>query len=279
MKRKNIENPLRIHGTKIFACAILFILFASTANAIPKLINLEGKLTDDLGNALNENVGFTFQIYNVSTGGTALWTEIHTDVPVSNGLFDVLLGSQTLLDLPFDQDYWLAIMVNGELMTQRAQIASVGYAYRADVADDLSCTDCIGGTEILEPSLSGTAGGLTAGSAHDLYCADCIGSEEIQDIYAWKGSRPRYSRSLNTYYTESSDGLVIAYGCVGSDSCGYLCLFTGETTLGQWDPCCKAGCNQQACGTVVGYVQQGETWRVNADVGFGTAHWIPLFTY
>ena len=141
MKAKNFKNPARIHGTKIFVFVILLIIFAGTANAIPKLINLEGKLSNATGSPLNENVDFTFQIYNVSAGGTAIWTETHTGVPVSGGLFNVLLGSQALLNLSFDGNYWLAIKVNDGWMNQRAQIASAGYALNADRLDGLSSED------------------------------------------------------------------------------------------------------------------------------------------
>ncbi|MBN2567751.1 hypothetical protein JXB02_06740, partial [Candidatus Woesearchaeota archaeon] len=41
---------------------------------------------------------------------------------------------------------------------------------------DVSCTGCIGGTEVDESSLSGTASSLTAG---DLSCTDCVGDTEV----------------------------------------------------------------------------------------------------
>jgi len=47
-----------------------------------------------------------------------------------------------------------------------------------DNSEDLTCSNCIGGTEIDESSLSGTASSLTAG---DVSCTNCIGGTEIDE--------------------------------------------------------------------------------------------------
>lgn len=50
----------------------------------------------------------------------------------------------------------------------------------ATLADALLCADCIGGTEIVETGLTGTASGLNVG---DLSCSNCVGTTEIEDLY------------------------------------------------------------------------------------------------
>jgi len=125
----------------VFSLLFSLFLFMSIASAIPKLINLHGKLTDKDGNALSGTYTITFKIYNVSTGGTALWTETQS-VTADDGIFSVLLGSVTSLDLPFDEDYWLGITVGTDNeMTPRVRIASAGYAYAAEY-----CISSCGGT-------------------------------------------------------------------------------------------------------------------------------------
>jgi len=54
----------------------------------------------------------TFNIYDVSTGGSTLWTETHAAVDLEDGRFSVILGSTTSLSsLGFDTQYWLGITV------------------------------------------------------------------------------------------------------------------------------------------------------------------------
>ena len=78
-------------------------------------------------------------LHSESTEGEpidALWTEPHENVTITNGIFNVLLGGITALDLSFDEDYWLSVEVNtdGE-MSPRTRLASVGYAHKAETAD------------------------------------------------------------------------------------------------------------------------------------------------
>ena len=101
---------------------------------IPHLINYQGMLTDDLGDPLSGPHNLTFRIYDDTTGGDLEWSETQNGVQVEQGLFNVILGQVTLLDLPFDEQYWLEVQVDSDTMP-RLRFTSVGYAYRARVAD------------------------------------------------------------------------------------------------------------------------------------------------
>ena len=115
--------------------AILFLISIHTFGTdIPKLINYQGMLTDNSGTPLSGSYNLNFKIWTDTTGGSSLWTEIQNGVQVQNGLFNVILGKVTLLNLAFDQQYWLEVGVGGETMP-RIRFTSVGYAYRALVAD------------------------------------------------------------------------------------------------------------------------------------------------
>ena len=121
------------------------ILIGSSAIAeIPKLISYQGFVTDNLGNPASGSHNLTFRIYDNSKGGTLLWTEAQTGVQVESGLFNVLLGQVTALNLPFDKPYWLELQVGAETMS-RLSISSVGYAYRALVADSARVAGSGGG--------------------------------------------------------------------------------------------------------------------------------------
>jgi hypothetical protein len=96
---------------------VFALCWTSIQADIPKLINYQGMLTDDGGNPLNETVSITFKIYNDSLSvspGDKKWEETQTGVEVVNGLFNVVLGKVSSLNLDFSEDYWLDITVGAE---------------------------------------------------------------------------------------------------------------------------------------------------------------------
>ena len=115
------------------------VLFASAAMAqVPQLIRYQGTLVDTNNVPLEGSFNLTFRVYDAASGGTTLWTETQTAVPVSRGVFNVLLGQATALTLPFDKNYWLTTQVGSDAeMSPRQRLTSVPYAYRAKVAERL----------------------------------------------------------------------------------------------------------------------------------------------
>jgi len=129
-------------------CLIVLVFVASFALAeIPKLINYQGMLTESDGTTpvTDGQYNLGFKIYGSDSGDDSLWWEYHSNVQVTNGLFNVILGSQAVLNLPFDADYWLETIVETEIMPTRLQFTSVGYAYRALVADSAAVAGSGGG--------------------------------------------------------------------------------------------------------------------------------------
>jgi len=120
----------------ISLCLTLLLCSAVIATAdIPHNIAYQGRLTDTSGVPREGSFAITFRIYDAEAAGTMLWEETHPNVTVSGGIFDILLGSITPLDLSFDAQYYLAIQVGGDPeMIPRQIIASSGYAYRAETA-------------------------------------------------------------------------------------------------------------------------------------------------
>lgn len=102
-------------------------------------ISYQGQLTDPSGQPVsNGNYNFTFRLYNLASGGTALWTESWTGanaVTVTDGLFHVLLGNLTPIPssvFASNATLWLGIQVgsDGE-MVPRIQLSSVPFALQA----------------------------------------------------------------------------------------------------------------------------------------------------
>ena len=100
---------------------VLFFSGSSVKAAIPHLINYQGMLTGSDGTTPVEDGTYNlgFKIYGSESGTDSLWQEYHSNVQVTHGLFNVILGSVSSLDLPFDTDYWLEIKVDGEVMPER----------------------------------------------------------------------------------------------------------------------------------------------------------------
>lgn len=118
-----------------FAPLILIFMVSILLSQVPRTINYQGKLTDPDGVAIDAPVDIDFTIYDVPSGGTALWTESHSAVTINQGLFDVILGSTISLELPFDDQYWLELEVDGEILSPRQPLTVVPYAFRALNAD------------------------------------------------------------------------------------------------------------------------------------------------
>ena len=116
----------------------VFLLMTSFAEAVPNLISYQGVLNDASGNPVNNtSLEMTFSIYDVSEGGTALWSEVQS-VEVLKGVFNVKLGEvETLPSTLFRKEsLWLGIKVGTDSeMAPRQKITSGSYAFRADRAD------------------------------------------------------------------------------------------------------------------------------------------------
>jgi hypothetical protein len=121
---------------------VLVILFAITLQAqIPRTLSYQGVLTDAAGQPRpNPSYQFTFRLYEVASGGTALWEEQKT-LPVNNGLFATALGDQVPFGpaVKFDRQYWLGIQVGNEPeLAPRIALSSVGYSMSSLHADTAS---------------------------------------------------------------------------------------------------------------------------------------------
>jgi len=124
----------------IFISVLIILVFLSSLSlaGIPKMINYQGMLTQSDGKTpvTNGNYTILFSIYNISSGGSSLWSHTY-NVAVTNGLFNAILGdSGAPINLPFDTTYWLGLKVGADAeLSPRIRLTSVGYAYRAQKAD------------------------------------------------------------------------------------------------------------------------------------------------
>jgi hypothetical protein len=119
----------------------------ASTSAIAGVVSYQGYLTDTAGEPVSGSVGITFGLYTVPSGGTAVWTEAHTGVnavPVSNGLFNVMLGG--LVPIPAgvwsNAELFLGVQAGGDLeMAPREPVGMVPYALLAQRATGLAAPD------------------------------------------------------------------------------------------------------------------------------------------
>ncbi|MBK9248848.1 MAG: hypothetical protein IPM69_12235 [Ignavibacteria bacterium] len=99
---------------------------------MPRSLSYQGILTDSQQEPIsNGTYTLTFSLYSTANSGIALWTETN-QVQTQIGVFDVILGQFTPLTLPFDQQYWLGITLQGKPeMTPRIALVAAPYSMNA----------------------------------------------------------------------------------------------------------------------------------------------------
>jgi len=126
---------IRFNGL-IFVLLFGFLMpVASHAFApfVPDTMNYQGHLTDSAGNTVNGVVDITFTLYESPSGVPNIWSETHTGVNITDGLFSVELGSTNPLSaLPFELPYYLGITIGTDPeMTPRQPLSTAPYAFQA----------------------------------------------------------------------------------------------------------------------------------------------------
>lgn len=113
---------------------MVFLVPTISSADVPHMINYQGKLTSASGGCVNDTLRMTFTIYDDSLGTTDEWTETHLEVVVTDGIFNVLLGSvDSIPAAVFDGSVkYLGVQVGSDPeMTPLKPMVSVPYAYRA----------------------------------------------------------------------------------------------------------------------------------------------------
>jgi len=223
---KNIIISLLVIG-------IWSLVITAPAVAVPQKINFQGVLKDLLGEPVTGTKTIAFSIYDVATGGTALWTETQL-ISVEAGLYSVRLGDVSSLPLSvFSGDTrYLGISIDSSELSPRTVIISVPFAYRAAVADAYEsggvASDVVrfGVDESTTQTTSGAYAirlRTTAEEAKTIY-ATSEGSAS-RSIYAYALG----SNSIGIYGAASGSG--DSYGIYGRASGSAKISILGETNV------------------------------------------------
>ena len=124
-------------------CLVWTLAPVPAAAQVSPVLHFRGQLTDLEGALLNRSLPMSFRIYPVAEGGNPVWEEFHGDVEISAGVFDVALGSVSPVNstaFAAAQAY-LEISVDSERLTPRVVLGSVGHAFVAAEAHDVTGQD------------------------------------------------------------------------------------------------------------------------------------------
>ncbi len=97
---------------------IIITITLSLSTLFSQSISTQGVLRDANGYALaTAQYNLTFRIYDSLTGGELKWTGVYANHPVTNGVFNAILGdydSNPIAMLDGDGSYWLSIQIESD---------------------------------------------------------------------------------------------------------------------------------------------------------------------
>lgn len=127
-----MRQLLGISGLTVSLIVLIGSLPMPALSIVPGKINYQGKLTDPLGDLIEGHNDISFSLFTQSVGGGSVWSELHSSVEVTQGLFNVVLGSTTALTDIFQayDSLWLEITVEAERLVPRQELGSFPYALR-----------------------------------------------------------------------------------------------------------------------------------------------------
>jgi hypothetical protein len=105
-----------------------------TTAAVPQKLSYQGVLTTASGGAVpNGNYNLTLSLYDTLSGGSARWTEGQL-TSVTNGIFNVVLGSVVPMHIAFDKPLFLGVSVSGgQELSPRTLLSASPYSLNAPV--------------------------------------------------------------------------------------------------------------------------------------------------
>jgi hypothetical protein len=161
----------------------LFAPFSQVATAAPSTyLNFQARLRTSSGSIVADgNYNIEFKLYDVSSGGTALWTETRTTgdrVRVVNGYMTANLGSVTAFPgtIQWGEQHWITMNIGGTAvgpvwdgeMNPRLQLTAVPFAFKADSANNVASanTNAASTNSSAVTIQSGNASGATSNSGN-----------------------------------------------------------------------------------------------------------------
>lgn len=163
----------RFLASFVFACVLVATGYAGLVRVIHaaapvRVLMYQGRLLNSNNVPVSDaTASMSFALYDSSSGGTCLWSNIHAGcavtaartVTLTDGLFSEPLGDTTIAS-PYaaipstifagSASVYLEVVVNGETLTPRKQVYSAPFAIDSDMLDGYS-TSLVGATSSYVP--------------------------------------------------------------------------------------------------------------------------------
>lgn len=203
----------------------------------PTKMSLQGRVTDANGNLVDDG-NLTTIVSDQNSCVSGVFYQITDTNAIQDGFFNILLGDTNVLSLNYNQDYYLCLKVNGELLSGPAKfVGGQGQIGSEDVASSFSFTDL------------NTTGKLIVKG--DLNAADGNFIAPIQDSAPKWGNKPGMIFYNNTdqeiYYRDTNEQLWL-----GMSKLTFNCGWNGSTLTETW--CNSSGFTQSSGATGKGWL-------------------------
>jgi hypothetical protein len=118
---------------RVLALFVVLSALRIAVAAAPNTLGYQGHLADSGGNPITGDLSITFRLYDVVSGGSALWSEVQPAVQVDGGNMAVELGKATPLPPGiWGKQLYLGIQISGDTeMLPRPPLTASPYALRA----------------------------------------------------------------------------------------------------------------------------------------------------
>ena len=138
---------------------VCLLLVAGTARAVaPEDVTYQGLLLDSLGDPVAGPVEIEIGVWSLPTGGFRLYWETHSDVALVDGVFNLLLGTGSVLAGTFDanlfavQNRYLELVVDKEVLEPRQPFSSVAYALQSEESEAAAHAETAGDADTVDGS-------------------------------------------------------------------------------------------------------------------------------
>ena len=133
----------------VLATLVTVALGAADAAAVPSTMSFTARIATPAGTPVDGAVAVTFRIFDVATGGAAIWEESQ-DLTATGGLVFAELGAVDPTANGLDAEVfagttrYLELVVDGDVLAPRLPLVSVPYAIAAGQADRARAADRLG---------------------------------------------------------------------------------------------------------------------------------------
>ncbi|MBI4015546.1 MAG: hypothetical protein HY362_02420 [Candidatus Aenigmarchaeota archaeon] len=211
----------------LFSVLAVFAIMAALAVAqttttqpgqavVKEQLPLQGFLKDSTGKPVTQDLSITFNLYDVATAGTALFTETQT-ISVKKGTWFASLGKTKAFpnSITFDKEYYAELEIGGNKLSPRIIIAPGAFIARKNfaVADGSITTGKLADESVTNGKIKGGSiqgDRLICGAAVSNINADACGTNSAMKV---KGSK---IQDGTITATQIADGTITGAKLFGS---------------------------------------------------------------